>query len=225
MTGSLNQITYNEFKKDIMTLALRPGEQVSAMKVAERYNVSRTPAREALVKLEAEGLIDIHPQSKSVISKIDVKRAKQEWFIRKTLELGMVDALFDRVMPDDITKMRFISNKMKDIAKSTDARERAYEYLQCDLDFHSMTYIAADQELAADVIGTTMAHYNRIRILADLESFNKERTVNTHEQMLRYLETGEKESYRTLLARHLGYITQDIVNLQMKDPTLFKDWE
>lgn len=225
MNSSLNQITYNEFKKDIMTSALKPGEQVSAMKIAERYNVSRTPAREALVKLEAEGLVDIHPQSKSVISKIDVKRAKQEWFIRKTLELGMVDALFDRVMPDDITKMRLISNKMKDIAKSTDARERAYEYLQCDFDFHGMTYIAAGQELAADVIGTTMAHYNRIRLLADLDNFNKTRTVNTHEQLLHCLETGDKESYRTLLAQHLGYITQDIVNLQMKDPTLFKDWE
>ena len=46
---SLNQQTYERFRKDIMTFALKPGDPVSAAKLAERYEVSRTPAREALV--------------------------------------------------------------------------------------------------------------------------------------------------------------------------------
>ena len=71
MTNSLNQQTYDLFRKDIMTFSLKPGESVSAAKIADRYHVSRTPAREALVKLETEGLVDIYPQSKSLISKID----------------------------------------------------------------------------------------------------------------------------------------------------------
>lgn len=66
MNNSLNMQTYENLKKDIMTLALMPGEPVSAAKIAERYNVSRTPAREALVKLEGEALVDIYPQSASV---------------------------------------------------------------------------------------------------------------------------------------------------------------
>ena len=63
MDKTLNQETYDRLKKDIMTFALKPGDQVSAAKLAERYHVSRTPAREALVKLETEGLVDIYPQS------------------------------------------------------------------------------------------------------------------------------------------------------------------
>ncbi|MBR5766531.1 MAG: GntR family transcriptional regulator, partial [Lachnospiraceae bacterium] len=77
MGNSLNTQTYENLKRDIMTLALMPGEPVSAAKIAERYNVSRTPAREAIVKLESEALIDIYPQSGSVISRIDVNRAEQ----------------------------------------------------------------------------------------------------------------------------------------------------
>ena len=91
MDNTLNQQTYERMKREIMTFALKPGDPVSAAKLAERYNVSRTPARETLVKLQTEGLIDIFPQSKSVISKINVQRVRQEWFIRKTLEMGMVD--------------------------------------------------------------------------------------------------------------------------------------
>ena len=97
MDKSLNQQTYDRCRKDIMTFALKPGEPVSAAKLAERYNVSRTPAREALVRLQSEGMVDIFPQSKSMISKIDITRARQEWFIRKTLEIAMTDAFFENV--------------------------------------------------------------------------------------------------------------------------------
>lgn len=223
MTSSLNQLTYDYLKKDIMTFALQPGEPVSAAKIAERYNVSRTPAREALVKLETEGLVDIFPQSKSVISKIDINRAKQEWFIRKTLELGMVDDLFEHVQESDIYKMRSFNRKMIEIAADKLTQEAAFEYLRYDNEFHAMTYHIAGQPLAADTIANTMAHYNRIRLLIDLENFYKNRTVTTHEQLIDLIEKKDREGYRELLKKHLGFIIQDIERLRETNPQLFKE--
>ncbi|MCR5267995.1 MAG: GntR family transcriptional regulator [Lachnospiraceae bacterium] len=222
MNNSLNQQTYDFLKKDIMTFALKPGEPVSAAKIAERYSVSRTPAREALVKLETEGLVDIFPQSKSVISKINVDRAKQEWFIRKTLELGMVDALFECVQKSDILRMRSFCKKMEEISEMPKNHDLAYEYLRCDNEFHAMTYHIAGQSLAAELIANTMTHYNRIRLLIDMDTYYKDRTVSTHEQMIRYVEEGKKEKYRELLGKHLGYITQDIEDMRQRNPELFK---
>ena len=222
MNNSLNQLTYEYLKKDIMTFALKPGEPVSAAKIADRYHVSRTPAREALVKLETEGLVDIFPQSKSVISKIDVDRAKQEWFIRKTLELGTVDALFESVKKSDILKMRSYCRKMEEISEMPKNHDLAYEYLRCDNEFHSMTYYIAGENLSAELIANTMTHYNRIRLLIDLDSYYKDRTVSTHEQLIRYVEEGKKEEYRELLGKHLGYITQDIEDMRKQNPELFK---
>ncbi len=222
MNSTLNQLTYEYLKKDIMTFALKPGEPVSAAKIAERYHVSRTPARESLVKLETEGLVDIFPQSKSVISKIDVDRAKQEWFIRKTLELGMVDGLFSRVQKSDILKMRGFCRKMEEISDMPRNHDLAYEYLRCDNEFHAMTYHIAGQSLAAEMIANTMTHYNRIRLLIDLDNTNKDRTVSTHEQLIRYVEEGKKEEYRELLGKHLGYITQDIEEMRKQNAELFK---
>ncbi len=223
MNSSLNQLTYDYLKKDIMTFSLKPGEPVSAAKIAERYHVSRTPAREALVKLETEGLVDIFPQSKSVISKIDVERAKQEWFIRKTLELGMVDGLFECVQKSDILKMRSFCRKMEEISELARNHELAYEYLRCDNEFHAMTYHIAGQSLAAEMIANTMAHYNRIRLLIDLDNYYKDRTVSTHEKLIRCIESGDREGYRSLLEKHLGYITQDIEDMRKQNPDLFKD--
>ena len=54
MEKSLNEETYDKLKYDIMNFKLVPGDSISAQKIAVRYNVSRTPAREAIVKLEKE---------------------------------------------------------------------------------------------------------------------------------------------------------------------------
>ena len=124
MDRLLNQRTYENLKKDIMTFGLMPGEPVSAAKIARRYRVSRTPAREALVMLQGEGLVDIFPQSRSVISKINVRRIRQEWFVRRTLELAMVDEFFESVKKEDIEEMKHYAKLLEAVKKVGDMIEK-----------------------------------------------------------------------------------------------------
>ncbi len=223
MSRSLNTQTYENLKRDIMTLALMPGEPVSAAKIAERYNVSRTPAREAIVKLESEALIDIYPQSGSVISRIDIDRAEQEWFVRKTLEMGVVDGLFDHVSELDTENMRELNEDMKKVAKKMTDSGMIYEYLRCDNEFHTITYLAAGQELAAEIVARSMTHYNRIRLLIDMENANKDRTLAMHDQLIKCIEQKDKEGYRTLLYKHISYFKDDIEVLRENKRELFRD--
>ncbi|MDF2908853.1 MAG: GntR family transcriptional regulator, partial [Herbinix sp.] len=89
--SSLNDVTYNKIKDDIMNMTLEPGTDVSVQKLSERYGVSRTPVREAVVRLQQSGLVVIYPQRKTVVSKIDLQRVHEEWFIRTSLEAAVVD--------------------------------------------------------------------------------------------------------------------------------------
>ena len=221
MDKSLNQQTYDRLKKEIMTFALSPGEPISAAKIADRYQVSRTPAREAIVKLESEGLIDIYPQSKSVVSKINIARANQEWFVRRSLELGMVDAFFDQVKPEDIDEMKFYANQLSVIGGSHMSPEEAYEYLKADNMFHMVTYRVAKEDLASEIIGNMMVHYNRIRLLMDLDDNNKNRTVADHASLVECVERNDREGYRAYLIRHLGHIISDIEIMGKVKPELF----
>lgn len=221
MDKSLNQQTYDRLKKEIMTFVLSPGEPISAAKIADRYQVSRTPAREAIVKLESEGLIDIYPQSKSVVSKINIARANQEWFVRRSLELGMVDAFFDQVKPEDIDEMKFYANQLSVIGGSHMSPEEAYEYLQADNMFHMVTYRVAKEDLASEIIGNMMVHYNRIRLLMDLDDNNKNRTVADHASLVECVERNDREGYRAYLIRHLGHIISDIEIMGKVKPELF----
>ena len=223
MDKSLNQQTYDRLKKEIMTFVLSPGEPISAAKIADRYQVSRTPAREAIVKLESEGLIDIYPQSKSVVSKINIARANQEWFVRRSLELGMVDAFFDQVKPEDIDEMKFYANQLSVIGGSHMSPEEAYEYLKADNMFHMVTYRVTKEDLASEIIGNMMVHYNRIRLLMDLDDNNKNRTVADHASLVECVERNDREGYRAYLIRHLGHIISDIEIMGKVKPELFEN--
>lgn len=222
MDSTLNQQTYDRLKKDIMTFALKPGDPVSAAKLAERYNVSRTPAREALVRLQAEGLIDIFPQSKSVISKINVQRVRQEWFIRKTLELGMVDNFFKNVTEDDIKRMKDNLARLVDVTKQARTHETSYEYMCADYDFHAVSYYVAGEFLAADVIKNMAAHYDRFRLLVDLDNIYRTRTVSDHEKLIELVEKRDKEGYSKALEEHLCHIITDIDNMGRQYPDIFE---
>lgn len=222
MDRTLNQQTYDRFKKDIMTFALKPGDPVSAAKLAERYNVSRTPAREALVRLHTEGLIDIFPQSKSVISKINVGRARQEWFIRKTLELGMIDAFFDKVTDADIDEMQSYCMRLVNSSEGPRTHESSYEYLCSDNAFHAVTYRVAGEALSAEVIANTASHYNRLRLLVDLDNIYKDRTVSDHDELVSLIRKRDRNGYRKALEKHLGHIITDIDNMSKQFPHYFE---
>lgn len=223
MDKSLNQLTYERLKKEIMIFSLKPGEPISAAKIAERYQVSRTPAREAIVKLETEGLIDIYPQSKSVVSRINIARANQEWFVRRSLELGMVDALFDNITDADIEEMKQYAKCLSEIGNRSMSNDESYEYLRNDNLFHMVTYRVAGQNLASEIISNMMVHYNRIRLLMDLDDNNKNRTVADHASLIECLEDKDREGYRAYLIRHLGHIITDIEIMGKIKPELFEN--
>ena len=221
MDSSLNQLTYNRLKKDILTLELKPGDAVSAAKIADRYEVSRTPAREALVKLETEGMVNIKPQSKSYVSQIDIDKARQEWFIRTSLEIAIVDRFVECVTKEDIDFMRDCNNKMKQLAQIKKSQEVNYQYQAADNDFHEVAYRAVGETLAASVIATNRAHYSRLRFLTDSDIEYRRRTIAGHDELIGLLMKKDAKGYKKALKTHLEYIITDVEEFEIKYPEYF----
>src|SRR5437879_7698853 len=77
----------------IISLDLPPGSPLSRNALAEQFGVSSTPIRDALMRLEEEGLVEVFPQYATVVSRIDIGLAQQAHFLRQALELEIVKAL------------------------------------------------------------------------------------------------------------------------------------
>ena len=74
----------------IISLELPPGSPLSRVALAGQFGVSSTPIRDALMRLEEEGLVDVFPQYATVVSRVDVRLAQQAHFLRQAVELEIV---------------------------------------------------------------------------------------------------------------------------------------
>lgn len=217
MEKNLNESTYRKLKKEIMTFALVPGEAISAAKVAARYDVSRTPAREAIVKLEKEGLVDIYPQSKTLVSRIDPSRIRQEWYVRYTLEVGMCAKFICGVTRETILQME------RSLYQMEQARDEAGcdRYLTLDHMFHDIIYDTAGESLAKEIIHTQITHYNRIRYLTDLTPQVREKTIYEHKQLIDAARRKDEGLFEECLRIHLGRLEQDQEMIRQRYPEYF----
>jgi DNA-binding GntR family transcriptional regulator len=87
---SISQWVYTVLNTNIIKLHMTPGSAISEAEIAERLAVSRTPIREAFIRLVEDGLLETYPQKGSIISQIDIEQAEESRFVRKVLEKAVV---------------------------------------------------------------------------------------------------------------------------------------
>lgn len=97
---SLSNMVYRDLKEKILKNKLLPGDKLIEMEIASKLDVSRTPVREALKKLEKDGLVTSFPRKSYIVSKISVKEAKNLYIVRKSLESLCVELLAEKGLTD-----------------------------------------------------------------------------------------------------------------------------
>ncbi|MBU5669332.1 GntR family transcriptional regulator [Peptoniphilus sp. MSJ-1] len=93
---SLSNLVYRDLKDKILKNDLFPGDKLIEMEIAAELGVSRTPVREALKKLEEDGLVNNYPRKSYVVSKISMKEAQNLYVVRKSLEPLAVEILAEK---------------------------------------------------------------------------------------------------------------------------------
>lgn len=205
---SLNELTYQSLRKDIMLLKLRPGTILSTAKIAEEYHVSRTPAREAILRLNKIGLVDVFPQSRTTVSKIDLARVNQEWFLRKSLEVSVIDDFMINCSMRDIYELTDIVDRQEEYNKNGDF----LAYFEWDNRFHRKIFMVAEQQLAWDTIVDMNCHYNRLRMLVMKENQAQVEAVAEHRNIILAMQDRNTDLVKRLMQDHVAKI-----EIQRKD--------
>ncbi len=89
----LTDKVYDDLRDKILNLSLKPGSPLSFSALSAQYNISVSPIRDALKRLSSEGLIEIKPQSGTLVSQINLEKVRDERFMRLYLELGAIEKL------------------------------------------------------------------------------------------------------------------------------------
>ena len=105
---------YEQIKEQILHLELPPGASISEIETAEKYNISRTPVRDAFKRLEREGLLEIRPHIGTFISLIDLNAVSDILYIREVLEYSVLSDLAQMYDPSHGLRIQLILQEQKE---------------------------------------------------------------------------------------------------------------
>jgi DNA-binding GntR family transcriptional regulator len=117
---SIADKVYVHLRRDIAAGAFRPGERIQEKTLAERWNISRTPIREALLKLEAEGVVVCNSRRSYNVRILTVHDVQELYETLGLLEGAIATTAVPKLTPDDITDLRYLNRMMKTAAADAD---------------------------------------------------------------------------------------------------------
>ena len=125
---------YSILRNEIITLRLMPGQLVAEKEIADVLNASKTPVREALIRLEFDGLVDIVPKSGTYVSSIRINKYIEACFTRLQLEIGAVRRAASRVAgdPSQVHQLDLILEQQATALEADDYRS----FFQLDQSLH-----------------------------------------------------------------------------------------
>lgn len=223
---SIQTLVYEELKRNIMSMKLEPGQTMSTQEIATKLNVSRTPVREAFLRLQSEGLVEMIPQRETMVSKISLKRVEQEKFIRESLEMGVIRKFMDKSGCEVEENMAELIQLQKKCGEEKDF----VGFLEADDQFHKVLFDVTGQEMAWETIASRNGHYNRLRILYVQRDTAMQESIEQHHKIATLLESGSREEAARALSSHVRRLDIDEAGLIAQYPDYFesegeRSWE
>jgi len=209
---------YSDLRAELVSLQRRPGEPISEIEIAQSYGVSRTPVREAILKLADEGLVDIFPQSGIFVSRIPVAALPESIVIRKSLEETTAKLAAERASASQVLSLRAIIERQRE----ADAADDRVAFHQADEAFHATIADVAGYPGIWKFIQQVKIHVDRYRLLTLPVTGRMTEVIAEHEPILSAIEAHDPERARQAMDKHLERLLVDISATQITNPEFFQ---
>jgi GntR family transcriptional regulator, rspAB operon transcriptional repressor len=217
-SGSGAAFVCDVLREDILALRLTPGTVLSRQELQERFELSSTPVRDALMRLQQEGLVDIFPQHATLVSLIDVRLARQAQFLRRSIELEAVRTL--ALNPDAV-----MISRLRSLIRQQSAFSELGEYeafTRADQDFHRTMYDALKIGNLWRLVRRQSGHIDRLRRLNLPVEGKMREIISAHTAIVDAIEAADVMQAQEALRQHLSQSLQFVDSLKQSHPQHFK---
>lgn len=175
-------LIYEAMRSDINTLKLKPGEKISEVRMAKKYNVSRAPVRDAIRRLQQDKLVLVKPQIGTIVAPVSLEKARDICQVRLLLEPYAAEVAAGRTTDEDIQSLE------KQFALLASYKGKAKEkcIYETDSILHRMIWRLCGNKEIYQIIDGYQDEVHRIR-QATLKL--ADRAVPTEEEMRRIYQT------------------------------------
>jgi len=204
---SLTDHIYQHIKELIVTNGFKPGERLQEQELADQLNVSRTPVREAISRLGAEGLLTIIPRRGVFVTKPCTKDIKDIYEVREALEVLAVELLVPKLTDRDIKNLQQL---IDDFKKSFDEKqfEKCFEL---DRKFHDQIIKLSQNSKIVDFNTQMGAFVSVTRLMHCDDEGLQARTCQEHIDILNALTDRDLKSAVHYMRQHIRRVKNDLV--------------
>lgn len=212
----LREIVYEELKRQILVGEIAPGTRMMEVEMAEDMGVSRTPIREAIRKLEKEGLVTIEPRRGAYASEISVKDMVDVLEVRQDLE-GMAAALAaEKVTEEEKQAFIKVNSEYEEAIRSGNTDE----IIRCDELFHQLIVSYSGNKTLNQLLSQVQELALRFRYIYYDDFSRYEKMPKEHEEIEEAILSGDSQKARIVAEEHVTKLKKFIID---EKENLFKN--
>jgi DNA-binding GntR family transcriptional regulator len=211
----LHQEVAVRLRQRIVEGQLAPGAKLNERELAELLKVSRTPLREALKMLAAEGLVELLPNRGAVVAQMSAQDVADTFEVIAGLEGQSGELAAQRITESELAEIRALHYEM--MAAWT--RRDLPTYYRLNAQIHTQINAAARNPVLAQTWRTVNARLQALRFRSNFDEAKWKRAVKEHERMVELLAARDAVALRALLVEHLMHKRDAVLEL-MKNGSL-----
>ena len=199
----LNDVVYDLLRERILRYDFAPGQRLDLPELEATLQISRTPLKNALTRLEAEGLVEVQPRRGTFVAPLNTAKLDEAYKIRSAFELYVALCLFKYLMPEDFAFFEEIRNSLNELAAAGDWQSVIYDYLELDRQLHERFVARGGTPRMLQLFQQMNVHMQVARIIRGYQPRDFEAMHFEHEQIFAALEDRSQERLSAALLNHL----------------------
>ena len=195
----LREVVFNTLRKAILTGQLKPGDRLMEVHLANKLGVSRTPIREAIHKLEQEGLVTMVPRRGAEVAKITERSLQDVLEVRRALDVLSVELACERISEDELEQLKKACRQFEEATHSGDTTAIA----KADVAYHDIIVQATGNQRLQQLVNHLAEQMYRYRFVYLKDVSQHEKLVEEHREILECILQRDKKKASEAAKKHI----------------------
>ncbi len=195
----LRDVVFNTLRQAILKGELEPGERLMEIQLADRLGVSRTPIREAIRKLELEGLVLMIPRKGAEVAKISEKSLRDVLEVRRSLEELAIELACQRMTDTDIEELTHAQEAFRSAIETGDAMTIA----ETDEHYHDLIYNGTGNARLVQILNNLREQMYRYRLEYIKDAAKRQILILEHDRILNALINRHTAEAKAAIREHI----------------------
>lgn len=203
----MSEFIYDSLKETIIMNEFKANQRINEKEIADRFHVSRTPVREAVLRLAAEGFVKIDSYRRAIVKEISFEELGEILQVLGALDCLAVGLALGQITPKEVMKLENITEKMEKVC----ALKSVEKFIELNASFHDELWKSVPNKFLVEILNFVRdkkERYSYARLFAYKKPGFLEKSMKHHRALMRAIKARDKDKLQTLIVEHRNILLE-----------------